>query len=157
MKKVQIDEFFVKGDGVRTSNAREAGAAADIPGLWARFHAAHPDLEMPMYGVYSGYESDACGEFTVTAGTEVEGAEEGAIAIRSGTYLEFSAEGAMPAAIIQAWEAVWAHFLVAHPYARAYGTDFEQYSGPGSARICIGIRKSSQGHAACIGGEVSHG
>jgi len=49
----------------------------------------------------------------------------------------------MPGAIIDAWKSVWEFFSRNQPYERAFETDFEQYSGPTSAAIYIGVKASS--------------
>ena len=124
MQKANIEQFRVKGPNVRTTNKAEMGSTGKIPGLWGQFYESHGNQTTPIYGVYSDYESDANGEFTVTAGTKAINAQEESVFIKSGTYLIFPANGAMPAAIIDAWKAVWEHFSNSQPYVRAYETDF---------------------------------
>jgi predicted transcriptional regulator YdeE len=141
MQKANILQFSVRGASVRTSNKAEMGSAGKIPSLWGQFYASHVNQTTPIYGVYSDYESDANGEFTVTAGTKAINAQEESVCIKSGTYLVFPANGVIPAAIIDAWKAVWKHFSNTQPYVRAYETDFEEYSGPESAAIYIGIKE----------------
>ncbi|MGF1575334.1 MAG: GyrI-like domain-containing protein [Cyanophyceae cyanobacterium] len=142
MQEVKIDSFTVTGPSVRTNNALEASDSGKIPLLWAQFYASRYDASEAIYGVYSDYESDASGDFTVTAGTKSEGSNTG-LSIRPGVYLSFPAEGEMPAAIINAWKAVWDYFSEGRRQTRAYETDFEQYNGPTSAVIYIGIKSSS--------------
>jgi predicted transcriptional regulator YdeE len=139
MKQVEIQEFIVSGASVRTNNKVEAGASGKIAGLWGQFYSTQPKPEDQLYGVYSDYESDVNGEYTVTAGKRVASSTDACISIRSGTYLVFPASGAMPKAIIDAWIAVWEHFSHAQPYVRAYETDFEEYDGAETAAIYIGI------------------
>lgn len=143
MNRVQIEQFVVQGKSVRTNNAQEATDAGKIPGLWGEFYTSHPDLREVAYGVYSDYESDASGDFTVFAGIKAGSSGEATVTVGPGTYLEFPALGAMPAAVIDAWKAVWAHFSTPRHYARTYETDFEQYTGPESAVVYIGISEGS--------------
>lgn len=143
MKEVRIERFFVAGPSVRTNNGLESGASGKIPGLWEQFHAAHPKPESSTFGVYSGYDSDAFGDFDVTAGTKTDTPSRPGIAIDPGLYLAFRADGAMPAAIINAWKSVWEYFSTEHAHERSYATDFEEYSGPMSATIYIGIKPNS--------------
>jgi predicted transcriptional regulator YdeE len=96
-----------------------------------------------VYGVYSEYESDASGEFTVTVGTKSDGLTKSNVSIKSGTYLVFPANGPMPTAIIDAWKAVWEHFSHAQIYTRSFETDFEEYIGQDLAMIYIGIKTHS--------------
>lgn len=143
LKQVSIEAFTVIGPSVRTNNQAEASPAGKIPGLWGQFYASGPNLEGPSYGVYSDYESDASGDFTVTAGIRGEADSGAGIRIKAGSYLAFPANGPMPAAIIDAWKEVWAYFSEAQPYARAYETDFEQYNGPESATVYIGSKSAA--------------
>lgn len=144
MNKVRIQAFHVRGSSIRTNNAMETTASGKIPGLWAQLHAEHPDPAGPLYGIYSDYESDASGEYMVTAGMETRVDTDATITIRAGTYLVFPATGTMPDAIIDAWKSVWAHFSEPHAYVRAYETDFEKYGDPGPTAIYIGIRECDQ-------------
>lgn len=144
MQQVNIEEFTVIGPQVRTNNAQEATDSGKIGGLWAQFHASSPHLEADVYGVYSDYESDASGEFTVTAGIRTPASAKPSVHVNAGTYLVFPANGQMPAAIIDAWKTVWQHFASQPPYTRAYETDFEAYTGPTSAALYIGIVSDHQ-------------
>ena len=141
MNLVNIDGFPVQGKSVRTNNSMEATTSGKIPGLWQDFFSSHPNSESPIYGVYSEYESDADGDYTVTAGTLADSPL--GTKVESGTYLEFPASGEMPGAVVAAWKAVWQHFSSDNSYARLYQTDFEKYTGPQSASIYIGVRASS--------------
>lgn len=143
MKQQQIAGFYVSGACVRTSNAAETGPDGRIPGLWGSFFASQPDLSQRMYGVYSHYESDLHGEFNVTAGVKAGTDTQPGVHIQSGSYLAFPAQGVMPDAIIQTWKTIWEHFAHQHEYERAYGTDFEEYLGPESGMIYIGIKPRS--------------
>ena len=74
----------IAGISVRTSNAAEFNpATGKIAGLWGRFFSEglfdmqpNKRAASPIYGVYSGDESDYMGAFEVTAGvatTQTEG------------------------------------------------------------------------------------
>jgi predicted transcriptional regulator YdeE len=142
MNKVTIASFSISGSSIRTNNSLEASPAGKIPALWGQFYTSQTVPAKQVYGVYSDYESDASGEFTVTAGTKENGLSNSNVAIKSGTYLAFAANGPMPVAIIDAWKAVWEHFSHVQSYARSYKTDFEEYSGQESAMIYIGIKSN---------------
>ncbi len=140
------DAFAVAGPSVRTSNRQEADPATGrIPGVWAKFfgenvmgQTPHRDMaDLRNFGVYSGYESDAQGAFDVTAGVAVT--EGATVQIDAGDYMVFDAGGPMPHAVVQAWTKVWQYFE-AHPeIRRRYVSDFEAYTSPVSAVICIGV------------------
>lgn len=141
---VNVETKTVAGIRMRTTNAAEMNrATARLPGLWGRFYqdglagkipSARPGS--PVYGVYSDYESDANGAYTLTAGVEIDphAANAGAfarVAIVTGRYLMFEGRGDMPAAVIDTWTRIWKFFGAPGAPTRAYTTDFEVYRGPG--------------------------
>jgi predicted transcriptional regulator YdeE len=140
MNKVTIESFSINGSSIRTNNSLESTPAGKIPTLWGWFYTEQAKPYEHVYGVYSDYESDASGEFTATVGAKDENLSKTVITIKSGTYLVFPANGPMPAAIIDAWKAVWEHFSHVQSYARSYETDFEEYSGRDLQSIYIGIK-----------------
>lgn len=132
---VQLPGFYVAGQTVRTTNQDETRPeTAKIPALWSDFFATSPAT--PVYGVYSNYASDAGGPFDVTAGS----AAESGLHIQPGHYLVFQARGAMPAAVIAGWQAIWAYFEQHPEIERRFLTDFEAYTGPEAVDIHIGCR-----------------
>lgn len=138
-----IAAFWVHGVSVRTNNAAEATTAGKIPALWAAFAATHSSNTKTVYGVYSDYESDAAGDYTLTVGLQAQAANSPCVTIAGGSYLVFPAQSAMPDAVFAAWQAVWAHFspenAAALPYQRCYATDFEEYASTDKAAVYIGI------------------
>jgi predicted transcriptional regulator YdeE len=142
MKQVKIEGFAVSGSSVRTNNLLEAGSSGKILGLWERFYTTNPQPTERVYGVYSNYESDASGDFTVTVGVAGDRTNI-SIGIESGNYLAFPVNGTLPAAIIAGWKTIWEHFSQEHSYIRSYQTDFEEYSGIEAATIYIGIEVRS--------------
>jgi predicted transcriptional regulator YdeE len=138
--------FHVAGLTVRTTNRDESDPSSGrLAALWTRFFdqeiyasTPHRNADKRLFGVYSGYESDAHGAFDVTAGVSVaEGT--GSVAIEAGDYLVFTARGEMPRLVIDAWQRVWDHFE-AHPeIVRRYRSDFEAYDGPDAVAIHIGV------------------
>ncbi|MDM0058734.1 GyrI-like domain-containing protein [Variovorax fucosicus] len=141
--------FAVAGLSVRTTNREEiVPGSGRIPGLWARFfgenvmgRTPHRDTaDLRNFGVYSGYESDAHGAFDVTAGVAVT--EGATVQVEAGDYLVFNASGVMPQAVLDAWAQVWQYFE-AHPEVkRRYRSDFEAYTSPVSAVVCIGVESA---------------
>jgi len=143
MNTTRIESFSVSGPSVRTNNASEASGSGKLAGLWAGYYKSHPPTSETVYGVYSNYASNASGDYTVMAGTKTSDTGDSAVAVKSGTYLAFPANGQMPGAIIDAWKSVWEFFSKEQLYERAFETDFEQYTGPTSAAIYIGVRPRS--------------
>ncbi|WP_392588449.1 GyrI-like domain-containing protein [Serratia ureilytica] len=132
---VQLPGFYVAGQTVRTTNQDETRPeTAKIPALWSDFFADSPTL--PVYGVYANYASDASGPFDVTAGCEAKSG----LHIQPSRYLVFQARGAMPAAVIAGWQAIWTYFEQHPEIERRFLTDFEAYTGPEAVDIHIGCR-----------------
>jgi len=138
------------GLGARTSNAAEMDpSTARIAGLWQRFLAEAHGKALPArlpYGVYSDYESDVNGPYTLTVGVRVGEDEpvDGALAqVRApaATYLVFEGRGEMPALVFRLWQEVWDHFAADRTdYRRAYGVDFEEHRAPDEVAIHVSVR-----------------
>ncbi len=113
VKRVEVAAFQVCGPQVRTRNQDEQQPrTARIGGLWGSFFAEglaeristrQPDSLV--YGVYSGYESDASGYFDVTAAVAVSAPAPGyeTLQVQAGPYLVFEGRGAMPQTVIDTW------------------------------------------------------
>lgn len=134
--------FAVVGITVRTSNAN----AHEIGALWGRFYetgAARRISESgdaTIYSVYSDYESDHTGSFTVLIGCAVP--ENSVVpdgmskrSVSAGRYAVFPAIGELPASVVKAWSSVWDT-----PLDRVYNTDFERYSSDGAVTVHVGVR-----------------
>ncbi|NWN47458.1 GyrI-like domain-containing protein [Pseudomonas sp. MAFF 301514] len=150
IQEQHIAAIRVSGLKVRTRNADEmTPSSAKIGPMWQRFFSeglyegipGKPPAS-PIYGVYSGYESDAQGEFDVMAGVATAEPADGfeSQVIEAGRYLVFEARGQMPEAIISTWQQIWTHFQQPGAQARAFVTDFEAYQADDLAWIHIGIR-----------------
>ncbi|KAF2407254.1 GyrI-like domain-containing protein [Pseudomonas antarctica] len=149
IKEQQVAAVRISGLKVRTRNADETQPSrAKIGPMWQRFFAEELYQKIPgkqaesaMYGVYSGYESDAQGLFDVTAGVATQAPAAGyeSVVIEPGRYLVFEARGPMPDAIISTWQQVWAYFEQPGVESRAFVTDFELYQADDVALIYIGI------------------
>ncbi|BBP70592.1 transcriptional regulator [Pseudomonas sp. Seg1] len=149
LKRQQIESFTVSGVRVRTTNAAEhTPDTAKIGPMWGEFFSKGLAEEIPgkqtgspVYGVYSAYESDASGQFDVTAGVAVNNPAEGfeSIVIEDGDYLVFEAQGPLPDAVISTWGKVWSFFESNPQIQRRFVTDFEAYTGPESVSVYIGV------------------
>ncbi|STQ91185.1 GyrI-like domain-containing protein [Iodobacter fluviatilis] len=147
-KRLEVSGFTVAGISVRTKNSDEFNpTTARIARLWQQFFSENlvekiPDrLEnSPVYGVYSGFESDANGFYDLTAGVSVhQSSDFTPVTIQPGSYLVFEGVGPMPGAVIQAWGQVWAYFEQNPQIKRSYQSDFESYIGPAEVHIYIGV------------------
>lgn len=132
-RDMKVEEFYVIGIFVRTSNAPGKGEK-DIPALWKRFsmeqtHSIIPNkINDDVYGVYSDYDGDHTQPYTLTIGVKVSSTEsipEGmhAVKVCAGNYEKFSGQGKLSENIIfNKWIEVWQANL-----KREYSTDFEYY------------------------------
>lgn len=146
---MEVDEvkenITLNGLSVRTKNADEMNPSkAKIAPLWKKFFKEiAPTLidGSRVYGVYSNYESDASGEFDLTACTDQKVPNANSIGVKSGKYLVFSAKGTMPKVVIDTWGEVWNYFSSDESkYERAYITDYELYKNDQEIEIYIGIK-----------------
>ncbi|MGB1262455.1 MAG: GyrI-like domain-containing protein [Cognaticolwellia sp.] len=146
MKLQQVNGFTLAGYSVRTSNIDEVQpGSAKIGDLWTKFYnqqASKFTETSKIYGVYTDYESDVNGQYTVFAAADTLINDETlpTLDIASGSYLVFSAQGEMPGAVVKLWQDVWQYFTSEDcAYQRAYTTDFEHYTGATSVDIYIAI------------------
>lgn len=138
-----VDSFTVTGLTVRTQNSDEFNQeTAKLPNLWQQFYASNPIPNTPIFGVYSGYESDANGLYNVIVGNinDNQSDELSAVKINSGNYLIFQSRGSMPQTVIEVWKRVWDYFAVENPYQRCFMTDFEEYKNSDEVAIYIGVK-----------------
>lgn len=157
---VELDEFFVMGMEITTSEAREASpTTAILPALWRTFFTekiegkiAHRKDPNEHVGVYSDYDRDAksrtFGSYAALAGCEVtevgEDVPEGLVAMSlpAGSYLLFEARGPMPDAVIRTWEEIRVFFDRNSEYERAYEADFDLYRNdqPEAVDIFVSVK-----------------
>ncbi|KTC90290.1 EVE domain-containing protein [Fluoribacter dumoffii] len=146
---IKVNAFTVMGYSERTKNSVEFDPqTAKLAQLWKKFYSAQipghkPDS--PVYGVYSGYESDHNGFYTVIAGVEISLGGElvgfETVGVKEGDYLVFKNSGSMPQAIIETWQAIWHYFDNKSDFSRTYETDFEMYIGQGQCAVYIGVKR----------------
>ncbi len=152
---LHMDGFNVAGLSVKTANRDEFNpSTAKLSHLWQRFFTEgltdsipHRLCDSPLFGVYSDYESDADGLYTVTAGVKSSRSSNtlafSTVRVLSGHYLVFENKGVMPQAVIETWKRVWDYFA-SYPIAiRCFKTDFEMYQGGGDVAIYIGVETGS--------------
>lgn len=133
MKSLQKEAISIVGISTRTSNAK-GRAEIDIPQLWHNFMANQAIKSIPnklsdtMYALYTDYESDHNGEYTVILGYEVSSLdnipEEYTVKfVEEATYKKFIAKGDLTKnAVIDVWMEIWNSDI-----NRAYTTDIEVY------------------------------
>ncbi len=130
----QPADRVVIGLGVRTSLS---GAPTDIPALWQRvMHEGSLErvqrltTDENVYAVYTDYESDYRGAYTMVIGVAVDAATpvpEGMqrAVVPAGAYAAVRAEGPPKEAIWGAWRFFWEEWL--QRSERRYAADFERY------------------------------
>ncbi|PZD93091.1 AraC family transcriptional regulator [Paenibacillus sambharensis] len=153
------------GLSARTTNAEEAAGSGRLPQLWQQYlesgqlGGAAVDNPHLVYALYTDYESDASGAYTVLIGHESsellqelpkETASLPALArvsVPSGSYMEFTTrKGPIWEVTAEAWQDIWSYFNQSEVEQRTYAGDYELYDfskwTPDEAvvSIYIGIR-----------------
>jgi len=144
IETVSLPEFCVAGISIRTTN-QNGQSQTDIGALWARFMDEGIVQKIParlsddIYSVYTAYESDHNGYYTVVLGCKVNPApilppDFIFITIPPGNYRVNTVEGDLPASIMDAWQEIWGTSI-----NRKYTADFEVYSAENSVKIHLAI------------------
>ena len=139
IRQAQVGEFYVAGIAVRTSNARELSGDPIIGKHWERFFSEHILGKIPnrtdsrIYAVYTDYEGDQNGEYTLLLGAKLGGRiplPPGmvATAIPAGKYAVVTSDpGPVVEAVVGAWKRIWSLRPEELGGERAYKADFELY------------------------------
>jgi predicted transcriptional regulator YdeE len=139
--KLHVDSFTVAGISIRTSNARESTAEAQIPKLWNRLSNENYVRRIPnrvddrVVALYTDYESGKDGLYTYILGAKVSSkkdlpAEFVARDVAAGQYAMFTEQGGPPPRMtVDLWKRIWS---LEKPggLVRAYKTDYEVHYGP---------------------------
>ena len=138
-----VASFTVTGLNVRTQNSDEFNEkTAKLPSLWQQFYSSDLADNANIFEVYSDYESDANGLYTVTVGVtdDSKHTEFSSVEIQAGNYLVFQGTGPMPSTVVETWKQIWDYFEIESEYQRSFISDFEAYSGSDKVAIYIGIK-----------------
>ena len=138
------------GFTARTTNTEELSGTSRIAELWQKLmtsgNGALPEAdEQSIFSVYTDYESDENGAYSVILGKRLM--EEAAAPDRSrrtvhiptANYVVFPAANATADSIKAAWQAVYRHFQGSTDTRRAFTFDFEEYSAQG-VQLFIAVR-----------------
>lgn len=139
----RVEHFRVTGLGTRTKNCDEFNEqTAKLPNLWQQFSSTDLASHANIFGVYSDYESDAHGLYTVTVGIASDAPQDAfnSVKIQAGNYLVFQGTGPMPSTVIATWKRIWDYFETENEYRRNFISDFEAYNGSNEVAIYIGIK-----------------
>lgn len=136
---VYRQKLTIAGVAVRTTNAEEAGPGGRLPKLWETYFQERPvsaaETASPpfIYALYTDYESDVNGAYTVVIGHEINqeriqsGYSKAVVEVPESKYLVFtSGKGPVYQVVAQAWQEIWAYFKES-PEVRTYTGDFELY------------------------------
>jgi predicted transcriptional regulator YdeE len=138
----QVESFIVTGFSVRTQNSDEFNEKmAKLPSLWQQFYTSELTTNANIFSVYSNYDSDANGPYTVTVGVKSDHAQTqlSSVTIQAGNYLVFQGTGPMPTTVVETWKRVWEFFEKNTEYRRNFISDLEAYSGSSQVAIYIGL------------------
>ena len=154
---VMKDEFNLIGIECRTKNADEMTPHGKIGPMWGRFAAERvveriPDKTEPCaYGLYTDYESDENGTYTLLAGCTSKSLDkipEGmtGIHVPKTKYAVFTSEkGPLPRIGLELWQHIW-NYSKQGVVERTFTHDFELYDersknlNDGQIEIWIGIK-----------------
>ena len=146
--------FVVIGIQVRTANRDERDpATARIPKLWGRWQNVAADMpglrDEALYALYSDYESDHEGPYSLTLGYEVSPEtttppDMARVVVPRGRYAVVTSErGPMPGIVVAAWQWIWAASQAELGGRRAFRVDYEVYDersrDPADAQIEIHV------------------
>jgi predicted transcriptional regulator YdeE len=144
---VELKEAKVAGFAARTNNsAPDMGAV--IGGLWQKFFAEggydalSGKVSGKAMGIYTDYENDEHGDYTVMTACVVDGDVPDSFethVLPAGKYAKFIVRGNMVTAVGEFWQKLWEMKL-----DRTYVFDFEEYQNADpencEIHIYIGIR-----------------
>ncbi|MDY4004653.1 MAG: hypothetical protein SOY68_01925 [Fusobacterium varium] len=110
-----------------------------IQKLWYDTSVKIPkDKELNKYAVYSEYESDYKGDYTLFIGVDkIDSHKE--IIIEEENYKIFSVDTSSPHGIIMAWQKIW-EMEEQGLLNRAYTVDYEKYYPDGKIEIFIALK-----------------
>ncbi|MEJ8305661.1 GyrI-like domain-containing protein [Saccharibacillus sacchari] len=157
--------FALTGFAARTTNAAEFGPYGKIPELWRTYYQSGLPLDSSIrkphliYALYTDYESDASGAYTLVIGHE-SAAADGPTPIERRRFSEDETErlralvpdsryrifrtrkGPISEVVAETWGEIWAYYEQSSE-RRAYSGDFELYDtrdfDPEAAEVSIYI------------------
>ncbi len=123
----------------RLNNFKEPDIAEKIQKLWYETSAKMPqEKEISKYAVYSEYESNYKGDYTLFIGVDkIDSHKE--IIIEEENYQVFSVDASSPYGIIMTWQEIW-EMEEKGLLNRAYTVDYEKYYPDGKVEIFIALK-----------------
>jgi len=150
----KVEQFYVLGMSVRTTNALEMTGQGKIGNLWRQLKEQKIAVGKDIYAVYSNYESDQNGAYNYLLGWKAPSEEMRvfkqlppgltAVKIQAGKYAIIpSQRGPAPKVVPEVWKRIWALTPTQLTRPRAFKTDFELYrpaNADGPVEVFIGLR-----------------
>ena len=140
-----IASFQVVGISARISNEGDS-VAKEVEALWERFwqedirnqvpHALNEDI----YAVYTDYETDYTGPYTLTIGLSVASLKDipkgfRGMTIEEDTYQKFTSRGKMPEAVLKTWFEIWGNKTLNRAYRADFTVHGEKYFDGDQAEV----------------------
>lgn len=140
-----IQKFYVIGISIRTTN-KNGQSAKDIETLWDKFWGEEIQKRIPnkvnddIYAVYTEYETDFTGPYTVIIGLPVSSLENipkglVGITIEKTVYQKFVSKGKMPEAILNTWMEIWQNENLSRSYKSDFTIHGEKYYDGDDAEV----------------------
>ncbi len=140
-----IKKFNVVGISTRTTNENGQGVK-DIETLWEKFWGDDIQNQIPnkvnddIYAVYTEYETDFTGPYTVIIGLPVSSLEDipagfVGITIEKATYQTFVSKGKMPEAVVKTWMEIWQNKTLNRAYKADFTIHGEKYYNGDQAEV----------------------
>jgi predicted transcriptional regulator YdeE len=137
---VEKSKFTLAGVSIRTTNAIEMSSDGRLSQLWETYF--HSDIAVQtgtanpehIYALYTDYESDATGAYTVVIGHESSKEINNLVraSVPESKYMVFKTNiGPVFEVVSQAWVEIWEYFKTSHE-VRTFTGDFELYDARNS-------------------------
>ncbi|WP_400163070.1 GyrI-like domain-containing protein [Brevibacillus sp. TJ4] len=130
-------KLYVLND-IRTNNFQDENMVQKIQTLWTEASRKLENWQGIVYGVYSDYESDYTGDYSLRVAVEEPIAED-SLVIPAESYTVFQVDTSDEQGMIKAWSKVW-ELERNGSLQRAYSYDFEKYYPNGDVEIHIAIK-----------------
>lgn len=140
-----IQKFYVIGISIRTTN-ENGQSAKDIETLWDKFWGEEIQKRIlnkvndDIYAVYTEYETDFTGPYTVIIGLPVSSLENipkgfVGITIEKTVYQKFVSKGKMPEAVLNTWMEIWQNENLNRSYKSDFTIHGEKYYDGDDAEV----------------------
>ena len=141
----EIGTFEVIGITTRTTN-ENGQSMADIEALWGRFWGDKIQDQIPnklsddIYAVYTNYESDYMGSYSLTIGARVRSLKEipdgfTGLTVEGGAFRKYVSKGKMPDAVVKTWMEIWSDSDLKRAYTFDFTVHGEKYFDGDKAEV----------------------